>query len=237
MGRVTSAVHQYLITEGRPRPDVRKQYLKDFRERWMQYDDPNERHRKSRAFFGKMAELQCAEWLESQGWTISGLEAYGAVHDIEPSRGDCGVTAFEVKYIGVEDNDFAKIVKSLTGQDAGGPVSPQAAANFVLFKTYDAAKQLQKLVVAVSLRSLWMRRHGGGSRCSLGEIGLAGLILGSFLMTVGAGKDSWPGKLLNAPARYSTIATDLQPVLQRLDAIWILRRLDGYQYHLEVEIP
>ncbi|HSF30987.1 MAG TPA: hypothetical protein VLK82_11020, partial [Candidatus Tectomicrobia bacterium] len=67
LDRVTSAVHRYLMTAGLPRREVRKQYLRDLRERLMYYTDPVERHQKSRIFFGRLAESQCAEWLESQG--------------------------------------------------------------------------------------------------------------------------------------------------------------------------
>src|SRR5207249_2856911 len=73
LGRVTSAVHRYLITAGLPKSDVRQQYLQDLRERWMLYADPVERHQKFRMFAGRLVELQCAEWLELQGWTVSGL--------------------------------------------------------------------------------------------------------------------------------------------------------------------
>jgi hypothetical protein len=50
LDRVTSAVHRYLITSGLPRPDVRKQYLADLRERWMPYANPVARHQKLRIF-------------------------------------------------------------------------------------------------------------------------------------------------------------------------------------------
>ncbi len=66
LGRVTTAVHRYLMTAGLARPDVRQPYLLDLRERWMLYSDPIERHQKARMFSGRLVELQCAEWLELQ---------------------------------------------------------------------------------------------------------------------------------------------------------------------------
>ena len=85
LGRATSAGHRYLMTAGLPRSDVRQQYLRDLRERWMLYPDPIERHQKSRMFLGRLVELQCAEWLELQGWTVSGLEALREGPDIDAS--------------------------------------------------------------------------------------------------------------------------------------------------------
>ena len=144
LGRVTSAVHRYLMTAGHPRPDVRRQYLQDLRERWMLYADPIERHEKARIFSGRLAELQCAEWLELQGWIVSGLEALREGPDIEAYANEGQATAFEVKFIGTEHDDFVTILERLVGQPAGGPVSPYDAANYLLFRVYEAAKQLQR---------------------------------------------------------------------------------------------
>lgn len=75
-----------------------------------------ERHRKARIFTGRLAELQVAEWLELNGWTVSGLEALGAAHDIQAiAPGAHTTTSIEVKTIGVEDVDFEMIVASLKG--------------------------------------------------------------------------------------------------------------------------
>jgi len=49
----------------------------------MFYEDPLERHQKSRIFNGLVVELQFAEWLETLGWTIVGLEAFRDGPDIE----------------------------------------------------------------------------------------------------------------------------------------------------------
>lgn len=67
LGRVTSAIHKYLIESGRARPSIKQQYMQDLQERWMFYRDPIERHQKFRIFMGRLVELQFAEWLESQG--------------------------------------------------------------------------------------------------------------------------------------------------------------------------
>src|ERR1019366_3508898 len=40
LGSVTKPIHRYIVSSKGIRPDVRKQYLQDFRERWMLADDP-----------------------------------------------------------------------------------------------------------------------------------------------------------------------------------------------------
>lgn len=94
LNRITSPVHRYLIDGGSLHPDVRHQYLKDLQERWMHHTDPIERHRKSRIFRGRLTELQCAEWLEAQGWVIEGLEALRQGPDIEAITVDGRAAAF-----------------------------------------------------------------------------------------------------------------------------------------------
>src|SRR5262249_40961165 len=113
-----SAVSRYLMTDGYPNPDLTRQYRKDLRERWMRYEDPAKQHKKCRAFHGLLVELQFAEWLESQGWRISGLAALGHKSDIEASATNGRATAFEVKSIGIEDADFTQILASLNCQEA-----------------------------------------------------------------------------------------------------------------------
>src|SRR5262245_38522873 len=44
--RLTLPVHRYLLDGDRLRTDVRANYVKDLRERWMHYADHLERHRK-----------------------------------------------------------------------------------------------------------------------------------------------------------------------------------------------
>src|SRR5437899_9324570 len=75
LARLTSSVHRYLINNGTVCREVRQQYVKDLAERWMYHPDVLVRHRRSRGFNGRIAELQCAEWLETRGWTVVGLEA------------------------------------------------------------------------------------------------------------------------------------------------------------------
>ncbi|HEY5864108.1 MAG TPA: hypothetical protein VI542_00925 [Candidatus Tectomicrobia bacterium] len=230
MGRVTSAVHRYLMTAGHPRPDVRRQYLQDLRERWMLYADPIERHEKARIFSGRLAELQCAEWLELQGWIVSGLEALREGPDIEAYANEGQATAFEVKFIGTEHDDFVTILERLVGQPAGGPVSPYDAANYLLFRVYEAAKQLQRnaynrIAVVIVEALTWFRFQ---IQLKHGWINWTNPIFFSG--------HTWEGFLARQRTRYPDLLDDLQPALRSLNAVWILKQSEGYQYHREFEV-
>jgi hypothetical protein len=93
-------------------------------------------------FLGRLAELQFAEWLEELGWKIVGLEALRTGSDIEAETHDAVRGGFEVKLIGTEDTDFKLILQSLAGKIVADSVSPYAAVNYLLFRVYEAAKQL-----------------------------------------------------------------------------------------------
>ncbi len=94
---------------------------------------------------GRLIELQCAEWLHEQGWTIENLEVLGGPADIEVSSPVGDSWAIEVKYIGQEDWDFLDIVEALGRGGVGKEhaVSLPTAAGFILFKVYTAAHQLK----------------------------------------------------------------------------------------------
>lgn len=102
---MTSPIHRYLFESGCVNSRLRRQYLKDLRETWMNDADPIERHHKFKMFSGRLVELQCAEWLEGRGWKIAELEAFREGPDIEATDENQVHTAFEVKYIGQDTED------------------------------------------------------------------------------------------------------------------------------------
>ena len=230
LGRVTSPAHRYLIAGGLARPNVRQQYLQDLRERWMLYTDPLDRHQKSRMFSGRLVELQLAEWLELHGWTVSGLEALREGPDIEACSGDGQATAFEVKFTGTENDDFGLILESLAGYSAAGSVSPYDAANYLLFRVYEAAKQLQRIAchrvaVLVVEELTWFRFE---AQLSDGWI--------DWVNPKFFAGHAWGGFVARQHTRYPNLLDDLRPALGSLDAVWILRQSEGYQYHREYEV-
>jgi hypothetical protein len=160
---VTAPIHRYLMSNEGILPLVAKQYLRDLRERWM--FDPNaiERNRLSRIFRGRLIELQFALWLEAQSHTIIGLEATRKGPDIETESANGIRNAFELKFIGMVDDDFDRIVKTMAGLRAGGAVSVYQPVNYLLFRTYEAANQLasspmRKNVVIVIDEIAWTSR-------------------------------------------------------------------------------
>jgi hypothetical protein len=232
LGRVTSAVHRYLIPEGFPKPDVRQQYLQDLRERWMLYSDPKERHQKFRMFAGRLVELQFAEWLESQSWTISGLEALQEGPDIEAYASDSRPAAFEVKFIGTTDSYFAAILESLAGQSALRFPSLHGAANYLLFRVYEAAKQLQRgardrIAVVVVEELTWPMFR---SQLTNSWIDWANPKFFSSGQV-------WEEFMACQRTRYPDLPNDLQPTLRSLNAVWMLKQSADYQYHREFEFP
>jgi hypothetical protein len=145
LSSITSPVHRYLLESSRINPLVRKQYIKDLRENWIEYIDPLERHEKFKIFQGRVVELQCAEWLERQGWEISDLEAFGEESpDIEAKSASGDLTAFEVKFIGQDEDGFDTVLKGFSGEEAYSRSSLDLAANYLLYRVYQSAKQLQR---------------------------------------------------------------------------------------------
>jgi hypothetical protein len=229
--QATSAVHRYFIHAGSIRQDVRRQYLNDLRERWMHYSDPIARHRNFRIFSGRLTELQCAEWLEVQGWSISGLEALRDGPDIEGSASGSVVTAFEVKCIGTEDSDFAMVLNSLADRSAVTCVSPYAAANYLLFRAYEAGKQLAhrsggRIAIVVVADETWWRF----------DVQLRNAWIDWASPQFLGGDQGWAEFLRRQRPRYPDLRADVRAVIAGLDAVWILRRSAGYRYYLEHEI-
>ena len=143
LARLTGPVHRYLFKGGDLHKNVDSNYKEDLKERWMLDQDPVERHRRSKIFSGKVTELQCAEWLEACGWHITDLAALGADSDIEAKDCSGRLTAFEVKFIGDEDDTFQMILKSIEkGASARVGPSLSSSINYLLFRVYEAAKQL-----------------------------------------------------------------------------------------------
>jgi len=197
----------------------------------MFYEDPLERHQKSRIFAGLVVELQFAEWLETLGWTIVGLEAFREGADIE-ARTVSGVdTVFEVKAVGTEDQDFKMILRSLADEPAVTSVSPYVAMNYLLFRVYEAAKQLgridgPRIAVAVIDDTTWWRFEWPLENQWIDWVNPS-----FFDWDV-----EWEAFLKGQKGRYPDLRSELGSVLRGVDEVWIVRRSSGYEYHLEYRI-
>lgn len=144
LSSITSPMHRFLLESGRINSRVTKQYINDLQEDWIDDSDSLKRHKRFRIFQGRVVELQCAEWLERHGWEISDLEAFGEESpDIEAKSANGDLTAFEVKFIGQDDDGFGTVLKGFSGENAYERRSPYCAANYLLYQVYQSAKQLQ----------------------------------------------------------------------------------------------
>lgn len=237
LGRVISAVHRFLIRDGQLRQETVAQYRQDLRETWMLASEPTQRHRRSRAFAGKLAELQFGEWLEAQGWAVSGLEAIGAKTDIEASSSENPATAaLEVKLIGVEDADFAAIVRSLANQPSVHWVSPYDAANYLVFRAYEAACQLRHVesrrIAVVAIEELTWHRFAPQI-----DGGWIDWEHPSFFDRTSGATGEWEFFLESRNSQHPDLPGDLAQTLRRLDELWILVRSEGHRYRLHKTLP
>jgi hypothetical protein len=196
-------------------------------------EDENVRHERSRQFAGRVAELQFAEYLETQGWTASGLEALRKGPDIEALARDGRPVAFEVKFIGIEKDDFAEIVKSLAGDPAGGSTSPYDACDYLLFRVYEAAKQLERVtcdrVAVVVMDDLTF--------CCRFDVELKDRWINWAHPRFYLKHDFIKFAAYQKQNKYHNLEDNLQPALQSLKAVWIFRRSGDYTFHREFEIP
>lgn len=224
LSRVTAPIHRFLLDNKHPRGDLRKQYVQDLRERWMLPDDPFERHRLSRIFMGRIVELECAAWLEENGWRIVGLEATREGPDIEAIR-EGRLVAFEVKAIGSQKEAFASVLQSLRGQPAGRWTSPDAAANYVLFRSYECGKQLMSTqagrVALLAIEELCWHDF----QLQLEE----GWINWKEPMFLGDDAD-WEDFIKVQEQRYPQLRGELAQVVSSLDAVWVLQTNSRFEY-------
>jgi hypothetical protein len=92
---------------------------------------------------GKLTEIMVAAWLADNSWTISNLEALGGGFDIEATSPEHVSYGIEVKYIGIQDYRYEELLYSLeSGEAVGGFFNICNGFNFLLFKIFEAAKQL-----------------------------------------------------------------------------------------------
>jgi hypothetical protein len=232
LNRATSPIHRYLLTAGALRSDAREQYIKDLQERWLLFQEPLERHQKWKAFHGRLAELQFAGWLEEEkSYEITGLEALRKGPDIEAVLQGRRST-FEVKFIGSENADFRMLVKSLEGTPNWDWVSVSAPGNYLVFRVYEAAKQLEhaegKRTAVLIIDDLAWRRLA----CPLkhGEIEWSNA---GFVPSDGR----WNEFVTLQYKKYPGLPDDIAETIRSVHSIWILRQSSELEFCLKHEIP
>lgn len=177
-----------------------------------------------------MTELQCAEWLELCSWRITGLEAWGADSDIEAKNGSEMPAAFEVKFIGIEDDAFKMILDSIeNGSSARPGPCLYSSGNYLLLRICEAAKQLtgfkgRRIAVVAIERGAWVPFE-----VSVGWIDWAHP---TFFEDANQG---WKALLEKEEKHDPNLRAKLPSIVESIDDVWILTRSHEYEYHLEFE--
>lgn len=233
--RLTSPVHQYLFRDGKLRPELTQQYRRDLREQWMFDPDPERRHSQSKIFMGKVTELQVAQWLDANGWSVTGLEAIGGGPDVEAIAPDGQTVAFEVKHVGIEDNYFRAILESLAGRHSGQSASSYDAANYLLFRVYEAARQLGKTpgmkVAVVAINDLAWDHF----ELQLRERWIDWSAPKLYDSCSGASPD-WE-MFMRSQDQHPRLHEDLAETLDVLDEVWVFHVLGDLRYERELAVP
>lgn len=225
LSHVTVPLHSLVMNGAEVKADLTQQYRNDLAERWMHYADPTERHQKSRMFRGRLVELQFAAWLSDSGHDIVGLEALGAASDIATRAANGDPAAFEVKFIGAEDDDFTAIVKALAGRGGGRAVSPYTPINYLLFRAYEAARQLNQvggsrkaavIIDALAWDRFEMQLQEGWVNWDVPEF-------------IGHSQD-WEQFLAKQLNKYPGLPGDLAATLHPLDELLILVQSSRFQF-------
>ncbi len=238
LARVTAPVHRFLLDGDQIHSKLTAQYRQDLQERWLSTRGEVERYERFQRFFGKVAELQLANWLVEQGWTVRALEALGGDADIvaeSPTRDRC---SFEVKYIGRQTNDFLRVIEALAGGDDGGaipvlggvPYYFLTAANYLLFRVYEAARCLRHCpgtrIAAVVVDALSWRRFARPLEERWIQWNAPAFLEAS---------DEWAEFLRTQRRHRPELDGELTPAVSSLNRLWVFR-LAEYECVLEYQV-
>jgi hypothetical protein len=160
-----------------------------------------------------------------------GLEATRKGTDIETVSPDGAHNSLEVKFIGIEDADFRIFLESIAGLPAGTWVSPYTAMNYLIFRVYEAARQLQnargtKTVVVVIDDTAWFRF----------EVQLTGHWIDWKNVAFVSQNAAWTQFLDEQLKRYPELPNDLASTVQAVNSIKIFRQSSRFEFILEYDV-
>ena len=222
LGKITLPVHAHLLDGEKPKKNLKPQYKQDLIDNYMsKKTDTFDRFRRARGFNGKLAELITSSWIECQGWKIKNLEALGGLFDIEAISPQGSNSAIEVKYIGEADWQFEVELKTLESDEAvTAGSSDYSGYNYILFRTYEAAKQLEKFsgdryVFIVISNLTW-----GNSEMAI-ECNWIRHPLHFFEFS------KWKGNVSDSFAKsinkYPNIEKEINEVLNQIKELWVIK--------------
>ena len=117
------------------------------------------------------------------------------------------------------------ILRSLAGQSAAGWVSPYTASNYLVFRTYEAAKQLRSVVgvrtaVLIIEELAWSRF----------EMPLRGAWIDWRKPEFIGQATDWDKFLKKQKRKYPDLPGDLGPAIKGLDAVWVVKQKSGFEF-------
>lgn len=222
LDKITIPVHAHLLDGEKPKKNLTPQYKQDLIDNYMsKKTDTFDRFRGARGFNGKLAELITSSWIECQGWKIKNLEALGGLFDIEAISPQGSNSAIEVKYIGLEDWQFELALKSLQShgaEAAGFSVSP--GYNYILFRTYEAAKQLEKFsgdrYVFIVISDLTWENFEEAIECNRIRHPL-------HFFEFSKWKGNVPDSFAESINKYPNIEKEISEVLNQIKELWLIK--------------
>jgi hypothetical protein len=222
LARLTTPVHRLILDGDHVSSRVNEGYLGNYIEAWKRKTKPRDRHGYSRGYQGILHELVFAEHLRQDGWSITDFAAWqGAKHDVEAERPGGGATAFEIKFIGEDNESF---------ESNGGFFSLEKPSDYLISRLYEAANQLQradrsKRRIAVIIIGL-MTRGPFEIAFKMNKINLNSP---SFYHT---GEESWTKHFKKLLKDYPDIESDLTDCIGSIDEAWILYEAEGFTYEI-----
>jgi len=227
--KLTFPVHRYILNGEKPKSTYQSKY---FVENWMVIRKNHlERHKESRRFLGKLAELLIVAFIEDRGWRIDKIAALGGPADIVATAPKGVLCALEIKYIGQENNRYEEFV----GSRPPGHVGNFDGYNLFLFDVYNAAKQLsqfnkKRIAIIVVWPDSWpLTVPIEDDYTSKGPISFsesASPVWKCFLAD----------KKEKKPIRYGNIENDLDSTIKGLSEIWIIKEDNDMNYSLKKTI-
>jgi hypothetical protein len=177
--------------------------------------------------------LQFAEWLEENGSIVTGLEAIRPGPDFEATDSDGSTSAIEVKFIGASDEEFATLVQAMNGSNwIPEMASAPLGVNYLLFRVYEAAKQLEPVTgrrtAAVLVDDLtWGINFDAQIRHNWIDWSDP-----RFLPRAG---EKWDAFIEHQQeTRFPDLLSDLGATVRSLTSVMVMRRSYGYRYHREL---
>jgi hypothetical protein len=227
LNKITLPVHCYLLDGEKPKDSLRKNYKKELIEKWMSEKTSLKRHQRVREFNGKLAELIASSWIESKGWVINNLEALNGSFDIEAISPQGSSSAIEVKYIGEEDWQFELNLESeQSGKAVSKVFNVYNGYNYILFRTYEAAKQLEKYsgdrYVFIVISNLTWGNLSMAIECDWIRHPLNFYEFSKW-------KNNVSGRFLKRINKYPNIEKEIKNVLNQIKELWIIKS-DAWGY-------